>query len=172
METIKGFKGFKKGLKCSNFQYKENTEYKIKGTPELCNKGFHFCENPLDILDYYDLCDSDFAIDLRSFIKASIDYIFEKCETTKGMKAQSGYYSQSAQSGDSSQIELNGNDSVGASIGIKGVIKASKGCWITLAEYDDDDKILWVKSVKVTGKSIKSDTWYKLSGGKFTECYD
>ena len=112
METIKGFKGFKKGLKCSNFQYKENTEYKIKGTPELCNKGFHFCENPLDILDYYDLCDSDFAkvesigetktdnqktvtnkikigikIDLRSFIKASIDYIFEKSETTKGMKA-------------------------------------------------------------------------------------
>ena len=186
-ETIKGYKGFDKGLKCRDFQYKENTTFTTKEKPELCESGFHFCENPLDVLDYYNLCDSEFAeveaigktksdnqktvtnkikiglkIDLKSFIKASIDFIWEKCKISEGENVQ-------ASSGDYSKLELSGKDSVGANIGIKGIIKASKGCWITLAEYDNNNKILCVKSAKVTGKTIKSGIWYKLIDGKFTE---
>ena len=56
-----GFKAFNKGLKCRDFQYEENKEYKIISVPVLCENGFHYCENPLDTLDYYDLCDSEFA---------------------------------------------------------------------------------------------------------------
>jgi len=83
--------------------------------------------------------------------------------------ATSGYSSQVATSGDYSKVALDGNDSVGANIAIEGRIKASKGCWITLAEYGNNNKILCVKSAKVTGRKIKADIWYKLIGGKFTE---
>jgi hypothetical protein len=36
-----------------------------------------------------------------------------------------------------------------------------------LSEIDDNYNVLCVKTVKVDGKKIKADTWYKLEGGKF-----
>ena len=64
-EVLKGYKGFNKGLVCRGKQYKENTVFEEKEAV-VCEKGMHFCVNPFDVLDYYDLCDkngefSDFA---------------------------------------------------------------------------------------------------------------
>jgi hypothetical protein len=273
----KGYKAFNKGLKCLGFQYKEGEEFKITGNPKLCEKGFHYCENPLDTLDYYDLCESEFTevedhgksetngnktvtnhikikarIDLKGFIKASIDFLFEK---TKGVDdkniqaasgdssqlaasgyssqlaasgdfsqlaasgnssqlaasgdfsklaasgdfsqlaasgdssqlaasgdssqlaasgyssqlAASGDFSQLAASGNSSKLEITGENSVGAAIGIRNKIKGKIGCWITLAEYDDDNIPICVKSAKIDGKKLKPDTWYILEDKKFKE---
>jgi len=53
MEKIKGFKAFNKGLKCKNKTYKENTTFKENGNIGICEKGMHFCEMPLDVLNYY-----------------------------------------------------------------------------------------------------------------------
>ena len=53
MSKIKGFKGFDKGLKCRGYQYKENADFEEEGEISCCNNGFHFCENPLDVLGYY-----------------------------------------------------------------------------------------------------------------------
>jgi hypothetical protein len=50
---IKGFKGFDENLCCRNFQYEVGTEYTHDGEISLCNKGFHFVENPLDAFSYY-----------------------------------------------------------------------------------------------------------------------
>ena len=52
-ETITGFKGFDKDLKCRNYQYEVGKEFEEKGKIEACLNGFHFCENPLDVLGYY-----------------------------------------------------------------------------------------------------------------------
>jgi hypothetical protein len=52
-ETITGFKGFDKDLKCRNYQYEVGKEFEEKGKIEACSKGFHFCENPFDVLGYY-----------------------------------------------------------------------------------------------------------------------
>ena len=53
-----GYKGFEKGLVCKGKQYAENTIFE---EPEavVCKKGMHYCKNPFDVLDYYDLVDSD-----------------------------------------------------------------------------------------------------------------
>ena len=59
-ETIIGFKGFDKDLKCRDFQYELGKEYE-EPTAVICNKGFHFCENPLDIFNYYPTGESRFA---------------------------------------------------------------------------------------------------------------
>ena len=81
--------------------------------------------------------------------------------------ASSGDSAQMASSGDFAKMELNGEYSVGAAIGIKSIIKGKVGCWITLAEYDKNCKVVCVKSAQIDGKKINADTWYKLQGGEF-----
>ena len=61
---MKGFKAFKKGLICdptgkSPFQYAENTVFEQTDEPTICESGFHFCKNPLDVLEYYPLIDDN-----------------------------------------------------------------------------------------------------------------
>ena len=63
METnrvIKSYKGFDKNLRCRGFQYVIGKEYEEKGI-EICSRGFHACENPLDVFSYYDMVGSRFC---------------------------------------------------------------------------------------------------------------
>ena len=53
-EFKKGFKGFEPGLICKGKQYTENTAFEEPNAVP-CECGMHFCENPFDVLDYYDL---------------------------------------------------------------------------------------------------------------------
>ena len=52
--NIVGYKGFRKDMTCRDFQYKEGETYEMESKPSCCNRGFHFCENPVDCLGYYD----------------------------------------------------------------------------------------------------------------------
>ena len=49
-----GYKLMKSDMTCMGFQYEINKEYLLKGKLEICENGFHFCENPFDCLEYYD----------------------------------------------------------------------------------------------------------------------
>ena len=55
---MKGYKGFNKGLVCRGKQYAENTIFE-EAKAVICHSGMHFCENPLDVLDYYPLLDDN-----------------------------------------------------------------------------------------------------------------
>ena len=59
---MNGYKAFEKGLICNPtgkkpFQYAENTVFEQPEDARICYSGFHFCKNPLDVLDYYPLVD-------------------------------------------------------------------------------------------------------------------
>ena len=55
---MKGYKGFNPGLECRGKQYAENTVFE-ENSASICHSGMHFCENPMDVLDYYDLVRAD-----------------------------------------------------------------------------------------------------------------
>ena len=49
---MKAYKGFNPDMTCRGFQYKEGETY-TEDSASLCNSGFHACEDPLDVLNYY-----------------------------------------------------------------------------------------------------------------------
>ena len=49
---MKAYKGFNKDFTCKGFQFEEGKEYEEEEAV-LCEKGFHACTNPLDVLNYY-----------------------------------------------------------------------------------------------------------------------
>ncbi len=57
---MKGYKGFNPDFTCKGKQYAENTIFKEQEA-KICKKGMHFCENPFDVLNYYDLIREDGA---------------------------------------------------------------------------------------------------------------
>ena len=95
----------------------------------------------------------------------------------------SGYYAQIGSSGDSAQIGSSGDyaqidstglDSVICCAGHNSRVKAKKGSWITLAEWEYSKEKgrripKCVKTEFVDGERIKEDTFYCLENGEFKE---
>ena len=59
--VIKSYKGFDNDFCCRGFQYEVGKEYEIKGEIKCCERGFHACESPMEVFDYYDMFNSRFA---------------------------------------------------------------------------------------------------------------
>ena len=199
---MKGYKAFEKGLICRGKQYAENTVFE-EDSARICHSGMHFCKNPLDVLEYYPLVDSEgnmseFAevealdecltdddkkyctkklkigakIGFPQLVQASVELEVSKKETR--IKTTAKDYAQIGSSGDSAKIDSSGEDSVICCAGHDSIVKAKKGSWITLSEweYSNDKKRYVPKCVKtefVDGERIKEDTFYKLVDGEFIE---
>ncbi|MDE5671436.1 MAG: hypothetical protein K2I14_08280, partial [Eubacterium sp.] len=86
----------------------------------------------------------------------------------------SGYYARIGSSGNYARIGSSGKHSVICCAGHNCAVKAKKGSWITLSEWEwnkeENANIpVCVKSVQVDGEIIKEDTFYKLENGEFVE---
>ena len=58
---IIAYKGFDKDFKCRGFQYEVGNTYETDDDIACCNRGFHACESPMEVFDYYDMLTSRFA---------------------------------------------------------------------------------------------------------------
>ena len=130
---MKACKGFDKNLRCRGFQYEVGGEY-TEETAELCNRGPHACENPLDTLRYYRPGDSRYCeveiedngqrssydskvcgkhikigaeIGLKGVINAGVRFVFDKCESATEENA-SGNLGNAAASGERGNAAASG----------------------------------------------------------------
>ena len=51
---MKGYKAFDKNLKCRGMQFEVGKIYNQSGELKICENGFHFCANILDVYNYYE----------------------------------------------------------------------------------------------------------------------
>ena len=132
---MKGYKGFNKGLICHGKQYAENTVFE-EDVAVVCQKGMHFCVDPLEVLNYYPMLnkngeENEFAeveaLDepvtddgkiyaskkLKILKKINIDELFaaatkQMIESGEASDSNNGYYAQIGSSGDYAQIWASG----------------------------------------------------------------
>ena len=84
----------------------------------------------------------------------------------------SGYGARIGSSGDGARIGSSGENCVICCAGHNSFVKAKKGSWITLAEWDYSGKKpipVCVKTERVDGEKVKADTFYTLKNGEFVE---
>jgi hypothetical protein len=140
---IKGCKGFDKDLKCRGFQFKEGETYETDRA-ELCESGFHFCGNPIDIFGYYAPHESKYhevealapckdheddskkcttkikigaEINLHSMVQIGVKFILEKVDWDKDKQTNTGNRSAATNTGDRSAATNTGNQSAATNTG-------------------------------------------------------
>ena len=146
---MKGYKAFKKGLICDPtgnkpFQFAENTVFEERKA-EVCKSGFHFCAEPMDVLNYYPP-ESEFAevealddvktddsvkyvtkkirigakISLKDLISAQVDIDFEKAKEDGNEHYAQGYKGRAAAQGYKEHAAVQGYKGHAAAQGYKG----------------------------------------------------
>lgn len=96
---------------------------------------------------------------MDAVIKAAIKFTFDRAKWSKERTATGNYGVASA----------TGEDSIACGLGYQCKAKGAKGCWLVLAEREENGKILTVKTAIVDGKKIKENVFYILEKGKFKE---
>ncbi len=65
-QTIFGYKVFSPDFKCKDFQYAENSEYKMEGSISICSRGFHFCIKAAHCFSYYDFNSNNIVCEVEA----------------------------------------------------------------------------------------------------------
>lgn len=135
------YKGTDKDMKCRDFQFELGKEYE-EAEAQLCNKGFHGCEYPLDVFAHYAPADSRFfvadldgltdemqsddtkrvgtkvtlraEIGIPGIVKAAVEYIKEKAESCDN---QTGNRSAATNTGNCSAATNTGDWSAATNTG-------------------------------------------------------
>ena len=182
---MKTYKGFDKDLKCREFQYEIGKKYEEKEA-KACEKGFHACANPLNVLQYYPPCyenryceveqDGDFSengddskiastkieisneISLEELIQAAIDKSGESeiCSINTGDHTM-------AENVENCSIALNkGYGSMAANVGNYSLASTVKS--FTIAANTGDYSVAWGQEAHSIAANIGEGS-AALSGG-------
>lgn len=176
-EIIKSYKGFDKDLKCRGFQYEVGKEYE-EPTAKACERGFHACEMPIEVLSYYEpgkqsrYCeveqsgeisrhsdDSKVAstrikigaeIGIPGLVKAQFEYIKERAEPTNESHS-TGYCSANISTGFECSNDAAGERNISVSWGPESKCKGSIGSFLVLSEWGkwDGEKYPFIGAVMV-----------------------
>ena len=141
--AVHGFKGFDKDMKCRGYQFEVGGDYE-EATAVVCKKGFHACEDPMDVFSYYAPADSRYAevecdgnvkhhdedskvactklhvgaeISLHSLIQAAVKFRFGRVKWEEDKESNTGYQSVATNTGYQSAATNTGNRSVATNTG-------------------------------------------------------
>ncbi|MBT9467197.1 MAG: hypothetical protein IV113_24530, partial [Hydrogenophaga sp.] len=134
---ITAYKGFGPGWKCRDFQYEVGKSYEHSGPVGACKGGFHACEHPLNVFDYYPPAGNRFALveqsgdlsrhgddtkvasrhitikaelSLGDLVKAAVEYTFARAEPT-------GYQGAASATGDQGAASATGYQGAASATG-------------------------------------------------------
>ena len=162
-ETISGFKGFSKDLKCLDFQFEAGKKVTHDGEIKLCSRGFHFCEHPLDVFGYFTPNESRFAVieaeevspethsddtkrvcksitiktelNFSAMISAAVKFVFDRADWSKKETASTVRRGAASATGYSGAASATGEQGCAVALGIEGKALGALGCWLTIAEW-------------------------------------
>ena len=80
-----------------------------------------------------------------------------------------GDWSAATNTGNCSAAKVTGEQSIAIATGFHAKASGALGCWIVLAEWNENNEIIDMHLARVDGKKIKADTWYQLKDGEFVE---
>ena len=138
---IVAFKGFDSDMSCRGFKYEVGKEYMHEGIVEKCGSGFHACEFPLDVFNFYPPS-SRFAkvslsgeidrgndkiaaakisisaeIKLPELVSSAVDFIFGLVDWSNKKESNTGYQSAATNTGYRSAATNTGDRSAATNTG-------------------------------------------------------
>ncbi len=191
-EVIQAFKGFDKNLQCRGYQFEIGKTHTHEGEVEACSSGFHSCENPLDVLNYYPLISDDGSLNRFASVKASgtisrhdgdskiasASLLVEvelklpefisaavnwiKAACTTEETAASGYSSRLAASGNYSQLAASGDSSIVCAASTNCKASAGNNGCIVLTRWVESEKRYRASVAYVGENGIKPNVFYEL----------
>ena len=152
------YKGMDRDMKCRGFQYEVGKEYETDRA-EACECGFHACEYPLDVFNYYAPANSRYfeveqsgqlsrsdgdskvastkikigaELNIAGLVKAAIEYTREKSAEEIGGHA-TGYQGAASATGDRGAASATGDQGAASATGYQGAASATGKASVALA---------------------------------------
>ena len=196
---MKAYKGFNSDMTCRGFQFEIGKTYTHDGEIKLCESGFHSCEAPLDVFNFYpptalfaeveldgvseETHNQDTkrvsksltvkaAIDIAGLVKAQIEWCSKKSDVT----IAKGNSSTAASSGDYSKAASSGDYSTAESNGKQTIAMVAGLNGKARAGINGAFALPWLYgkqvriAVGVIGENAKADVWYCVKNGILEEC--
>ena len=153
-ETIVAYKGFDRNMQCRGYQFAIGQTYEHDGKVEACASGFHACEHPLDVLEYYAPSESRYAvveqrgdlsrhdadtkvasrriaikaeIDIAGLVRAAIEWTTKRCLPIDPASPASaaGYRGAASATGYQGAASATGEQGAASATGDRGVASAT-----------------------------------------------
>ena len=153
-ETITSFKGFNDKWECRGFQFKLGETFHHDGPVKACESGFHACEYPLDVFNYYPPAGNRFAvvkqsgdlsrhdgdtkvasksisimaeINIAGLVKAAIEYTTSRCNPVDpdSPASATGVRGAASATGDQGAASATGVRGAASATGVRGAASAT-----------------------------------------------
>jgi hypothetical protein len=156
---MKVYKATDKDMKCRGFQYKLGKTAEVDGDIELCERGLHACEMPLDVLGYYVPGDGSryfeaeldevsnkksddtkrvgkkltlsAEIGIPGLVKAQVEYVKAQCDFDNAIKKADAEKKNHA-TGDSGAASATGERGAASATGERGAASATGKCCVAM----------------------------------------
>lgn len=193
---MKVYKATDKDMKCRGFQYELGKTAEVEGDIELCEKGLHACEMPLDVLGYYapgdgsryfeaeleDVSDEkgndtervgkkltlSAEIGIPGLVKAQVEYIKAQCDFDNAINKADAENKNHA-TGERGAASATGKHCVAMTTGFVGRVMGDIGNAIVCVERRDNGEIASILAGIVDGETLKPGVWYTVKNGQWVE---